>query len=193
MADAQNYTCYCCGAAVAIDSTNCSYCENPVRITTFQSVWNLPNPTVNKYLSSYQKASADEPNNSVPIAFCYLKLKLYDKALQYFENAMTENFDNSEIFFYAAICCLKGKKAFLAPRTDIDRSIEYIEAAKMIESRAIYDYLLAYIKYDYFKRKGYSINPNYEMDLNTAQTKGLALGDIEYLHEILTTPRPEEM
>jgi tetratricopeptide (TPR) repeat protein len=184
MADAQNYTCYCCGAAVAIDSTNCSYCENPVRITTFQSVWNLPNPTVNKYLSSYQKASADEQNNSEPIAFCYLKLKLHDKALQYFEKAMTENFDNSEIFFYAAICCLKGKKAFLAPRTDIDRSIEYIEAAKMIEPRAIYDY---------FKRKGYSINPNYEMELITAQTKGLALGDIEYLHEILTTPRPAEM
>lgn len=68
---------------------------------------------------------------------CYLKLKLYDKALSAFEKAMEDNFDNSETFFYAAICLLKGRKAFLLNRTEIDKAEEYINAAIMIEPRAV--------------------------------------------------------
>ena len=195
MPDTQNYTCHCCGATVAIDATECSYCKNPARITTFQSVWSLPNPTVNKYLASYQKDSAtgQDGDASAPIAFCYLKLKLYDKARLAFEKAMETNFDNSEVFFYAAACCLKGKKAFLTTRADIDKAIEYIEAAKMIEPRPIYDYLLSYIKYDFFSRKGYRVSPNYEEELNAARAKGLAAGDVEHLYEVLSVQRPTEL
>jgi tetratricopeptide (TPR) repeat protein len=194
MPDTQNYTCHCCGATVPIDAVECSYCENPVRITTFQSVWSLPNPTVNKYLSSYKKdaASGENGDATAPLAFCYLKLKLYDKARLAFEDAMAENFDNSEVFFYAAACCLKGKKAFLAPRPDIDQALEYVEAARMIEPRAIYDYLLAYIKQDFFSRKGYRINPGYEEELSAANAKGIAAGDVAHLFDVLAVQRPAQ-
>lgn len=50
---------------------------------------------------------------------CYLKLKLFDKALSAYEKAIEDNFDNSEIYFYAAICLLKGQKAFLVQRPTI--------------------------------------------------------------------------
>lgn len=56
---------------------------------------------------------------------CYLMLKLYDKALPAFEKAMEDNFDNSETFFYAAVCLLKGRKAFLLTRPEIDKIEEY--------------------------------------------------------------------
>jgi tetratricopeptide (TPR) repeat protein len=195
MSEVTNYTCHCCGASVAVDDRECSYCENPVRITTFESVWTLPSPVVNKYLSSYNKEATNgaSAEATTAIAFCYLKLKMYEKALLAFEDSMAENFDNSEVFFYAAVCRLKGKKAFLAPRADIDKAIEYTEAARMIEPRAIYDYLLAYIKTDFFQRKGFRINPDAQEELSSAQSKGLAAGDVEHLHSVLALQKPPQL
>ena len=110
-------------------------------------------PQVNKYAGEYKKALKDEPDDielNSSIAMCYLKLKLYDKALVAFEKAMEDNFDNSETFFYAAVCLLKGKKPFTYSRKIIDQVLEYINAALMIEERGLYYYFIAYIKYDYF-------------------------------------------
>lgn len=145
-----------CGAPTSTGETTCKYCHRPVIISTFNSVYSMPLPEVNKYAGAYRKALSENPdstelNNSV--AMCYLKLKLYDKAAEAFERAMEDNFDNSETFFYAAICRLKGKKAFLASRADIDKIEEYIQAALMIEPKGIYYYFWAYIKQDYFARK----------------------------------------
>ena len=106
-------------------------------------------PEVNKYAGSYRSALAKYPDNTElnnSIAMCYLKLKLYDKAQAAFAKAIEDNFDNSETYFYAAISLLRGKKAFLAKRTDIDKIEEYIQAALMIEPKGIYYYLFAYIK-----------------------------------------------
>ena len=71
-----------------------------------------------------------------------------------FDKALENNFDNSEAFFYAAICRLGGKKAFIIKdRSIINKIEEYIQAALMIEELGIYYYFWAYIKYDYYKRK----------------------------------------
>jgi len=193
MADSENYTCYSCGAAVAINTKNCEYCNNPVRITTFKNVWELPDPLVKKYIKSYEKDIDDNNNDDgaqTAIAFCFLKLKLYDKAIESFENALENSFDNSEVFFYYAVCQLKGKKAFLASRGYIDKAIEYLSAAIQIEDRAIYHYLLAYIKYDFFKRKGYNVSPDFSEELEKSQSIGLSEGDIEYLYSVLLIERP---
>jgi tetratricopeptide (TPR) repeat protein len=154
----------------------------------------MPIPMINQYANSYRQALAESPedreiNNS--IAMCYLKLKLYDKALSAFEKAMQENFDNSETFFYSAICLLKGKKAFLAQRTEIDKIEEYVNAALMIEPRGIYYYFLAYIKHDYFSRKFYNTTPTYQEALEIANNAGVSPHDIEQLYEILGVQRPE--
>ena len=124
-----------------------------------------------------------ELNNSV--AMCYLKLKLYDKATEAFERAMEDNFDNSETFFYAAICRLRGKKAFLAQRADIDKIEEYINAALMIEPKGIYYYFLAYIKYDFFERKYLNTSPNYQECVRMAYDLGTSDYDKKMLFNIL--------
>lgn len=183
-----------CGARVTTGQTECEWCHQPVIISTFNSVYSMPMPQVNKYAGAYRKALTENPddtglNNS--IAMCYLKLKLYDRALPAFEKAMEDNFDNSETFFYAAICLLKGKKAFLAPRTDIDKIQEYIEAALMIEARGIYYYFLAYIKYDYFSRKFFNTSPTYQEALTLAQQAGVSEFDIEQLFLILNVDKPD--
>lgn len=182
-----------CGARVTTGQTECEWCHQPVIISTFNSVYSMPMPQVNKYAGAYRKALAENPddtglNNS--IAMCYLKLKLYDKALPAFETAMEDNFDNSETFFYAAVCLLKGKKPFLTLRPEIDKIEEYLNAALMIEPRGIYYYFLAYIKYDYSNRKFFKTSPTYQEALQMAQQAGYSSYDAEQLFAILGTERP---
>lgn len=182
-----------CGARVSTGQTECEWCHSPIIISTFNSVYNMTPLQVNKYASSYRKSLAENPDNrelNNSIAMCYLKLKMYDKALQSFEKAMEDNFDNSETFFYAAVCLLGGKKAFLSQRPTIDKILEYINAAIMIEPRGIYFYFLAYIKYDYFSRKSFKTSPTYQEALATANEAGYSPYDVEQLYAILGVDRP---
>jgi tetratricopeptide (TPR) repeat protein len=156
----------------------------------------MPMPEVNKYAGTYRKALTENPDNqelNTSIAMCYLKLKLYDKALPSFEKALEDNFDNSETFFYAAICLLRGQKAFMAQRADIDKIVEYVNAALMIEPRGIYYYFLAYIKYDYFHRKYLNTAPNYQETLRTARDTGVSNNDVQQLFLILGVEVPASL
>jgi tetratricopeptide (TPR) repeat protein len=183
-----------CGAAVDTGQKTCSYCKQPVVISTFNSVYEMPMPLINQYASAYRQALAESPDNQElnnSIAMCYLKLKLYDKALASFEKAMEDNFDNSETFFYAAICLLGGKKAFLAQRPAIDKIEEYINAALMIEPRGVYHYFWAYIKHDYYSRKSFNTSPTFQEALAQANSAGVSPFDIEQLYGILGVPRPD--
>ena len=182
-----------CGARVSIDQKECVYCHKPVIISTFNSVYSMPMPEINKYAGAYKSALEENPDNTElnkSIAMCYLKLKLYDKALGAFEKAIEDNFDDSETYFYAATCLLKGKKAFLAHRSDIDKCIDYINAAISIEPRGIYYYFLAYVKYDFFERKYLNTTPDYTECLNLANEFGTPEADINMLFEILGVERP---
>ena len=182
-----------CGARVSTGQSECEWCHKPIIISTFNSVYSMPMPEVNKFAGAYRKALAENPDNQElnnSVAMCYLKLKLYDKALPAFEKAMEDNFDNSETFFYAAVCLLKGKKAFLAQRTDIDKAVEYINAALMIEPRGIYYYFLAYIKYDYFERKYLNTSPNYRECVNLSYEIGTSEFDKDMLFGVLGVTKP---
>jgi len=170
-----------CGAPVSTSHEICEYCSRPIVITSFSSVSSMTPLELNKYAASYRKTLAENPDNKEingSIAMCYLKLKLYDNAIKAFEKAVEDNFDNSETFYYAAIALLKGKKAFVAPRADIDKAVEYLNAALMIEPRGIFYYFLAYIKYDYFERKYLNISPNWQETLQTAIEAGVSSADI---------------
>lgn len=187
-------TCPGCGDRVTTDQQECKYCHKPIIISTFNSVYNMPLPEVNKYANEYRKALSDHPENkelNTSVAMCYLKLKLYDKATLAFEKAIEDNFDNSETFFYAAICLLKGNKAFLTPRPSIDKIEEYINAALMIEPKGIYYYFWSYIKYDYFSRKYFNTTPTYQEALQSAFDHGISEFDKEQLFSILSVSKPE--
>lgn len=182
-----------CGARVSTGQSECEWCHSPITIATFNSVYSMPMPQVNKFAGAYRKALAENPDNmelNNSVAMCYLKLKMYDKALEAFEKAMEDNFDNSETFFYAAVCLLEGKKAFVHPRPVIDKIMEYVNAALMIEPRGIYYYFLAYVKFDYFKRKFLKVTPDYTQVLAEAQQAGYSSEDARQLFSILGVERP---
>ena len=190
--------CPSCGGAVDTGQKTCKFCGNPVIISTFANVKDMPMDVIDKYADVYRKNLSVSPEHAVlnySLAMCYLKLKLYDKALGAFEKAMEDDFNNSEIFFYAAICLLKGKKAFLTPRNTIDKIEEYINAALMIEPKGIYYYFWSYIKYDYFNRKFYNTSPTYQEALEMADTAGVKVSsfDKDELFWILGVSRPETL
>ena len=192
-----NIKCPNCGAAVDTSQQTCQYCGQPVTISTFSSAYAMPAPQLNKYANAYRQALSESPDNqnlNSSLAIIYWRLKLYDKALALFEKAMEDNFDNSEIFFFAAICWLKGQKAFLAPRNAIDLAETYLNAAISIEPRGVYYYFQAYIKYDYFSRKSLITSPTYQQALAMANQSGVSQFDIDQLFaEMLCVAKPDAM
>jgi tetratricopeptide (TPR) repeat protein len=183
-----------CGARVSTEQQKCEYCSGPIIISTFENVASMSLPEVNKYAGAYRKALAENPDSrelNMSAAMCYLKLKLYDKAVPVLEKAMEDNFDNPEIFFYAAVSLLRGKKAFVTQRDDIDKILEYLNAAIMIEPKGIYRYMLAYIKYDYFHRKYLNISPNHIEEYEMANETGVSESEIQQLFAILGVDKPD--
>lgn len=183
--------CPSCGWPLEIGMTECP-AGHPVYIQTFNSINDLPLPTVKRCLQTYrgsQESAAGNPGINKSIAFCCLKLKLYDQAAAAIEKAIADNFDDSELYFYAAVTLLKGKKAFVAPRNVIDQISEYIEAALAIEPKGIYYYFAAYIKYDYFERKHFRTSPDYRHYLSRARG-GVSPADIVELFALLNVDNP---
>lgn len=193
MIDNTSVICYGCGATVHKNDRLCKFCGNPVLITTFNSIKSMNNALINKYIDSYNKSKADNINSHAALAFCYLRIKNYDKANIHFDESLNFDLDNHELFFYAAICKLNGKKAFLAPRDKIDKAIEYLQAAITLSPSPVYYYFLAYLKYDFFNRKCYKINPDYKEEKNNALIKGISDNDIENFYELLCVEKPDEM
>lgn len=184
-----------CGAPLDELQSECAFCHRPIVLKQSDAEALKP-PELNKHIMVYRKILAAAPdsreaNNS--IALCFLNLKMYDKALEAFEKCMEDNFDNSETFFYAAVCLLRGKKPFLCDRRTIDKILEYINAANMIEPRGLYYYYAAYVKQDYFARKHFAISPDFKGELATAQSYGYSPADVGHLFGLLGQPVPTDL
>lgn len=189
-------TCPGCGAPTARSDKSCNFCGIEVIITSFSNLNDLPLAQLNKYATAYKgmlDALPEDSEISSSLAMCYLKLKLYDKAQPAFDAAIEKNFNNPETYFYAAVCMLKGNKAFIAQRATIDRVEAYLNAALMIEPRAVFYYFQAYIKYDYYNRKYFLTSPTYSEAHQKALAVGLKEFEIEQLYTVLGVLRPSDL
>ena len=188
--------CPSCGAPVSINDRECSYCNRPILLSSFNSMDGMSATELNKYISSYRKELNDRPSDrrlNRAAALCYMKLKMYDKASEAFEKAIEDNLDDADSYFFAAISLLKGKKAFLAKRPEVDKAIEYLSATNMIAPKGIYAYFHAYIKYDYFARKSLNTVPDYRELLEEAQRLGVTDYDVKVLFDLLNVVRPTDL
>ena len=97
-----NLECPGCGRAININTKKCPQCFREIIISSFSNLNGFSALELNKHVKSYNNAIANCHNDKglyISLAFCYLKLKLYDKAITCFEKVMEDSFDNSEIFF----------------------------------------------------------------------------------------------
>lgn len=180
-----------CGASITTQTKKCDYCRSDIMIKSFRALSNMPLPQVNKYMASYRAAAAEHPNHNdvnTSIGMCYLKLKKYDQAIEAFEKAQAENFEDATPFFYAAVARLKGRKPFLCSRPEIDAIETDVNAALSIDPKAEQYYFLSYIGRDYFKRKSLKHSPAWEDLMNEAVNNGLSPADVEEFHAMTGTP-----
>ncbi len=180
-----------CGASVTTKTKECEFCFQEILVRSFKSLMSMPTPQINKYRTTYQSAASEHPENpqlNTSIGLCFLKLSKYDQALEYFEKAQPESFDDATPYFYAAVAQLKGRKPFLLNRTEIDKILENLNAAMEIAPSPEQMYFISYIKRDYFKRKFLKTSPTWEECMQEAVDNGLSPADVEEFHAMVGTP-----
>lgn len=121
----------------------------------------------------------------------FLNYKMYDKSISCLEKALLSDLSNPDIYFFLAIASLGGKRPFLVQKSKITEIEQYINTAIDIESKPIYLYLLAYIKYDFYFNKRLNSDPRYDYLLDLAAKKGLTQNDKKMLFGLLDMPIPE--
>lgn len=189
---AVSLSCPSCGAAVSVDAKKCEYCNSPLVLSEFNSLWGMEKEYAQKYLNSYSSAvTGDNPAISFSAGMCCLKLRLFNKAYGYFDKAISLNLNNCEAYFFAAITLLNGKKPFLSNRETIDKIEQNIKAAIAIEPRGIFYYFWAYIKYDYFERKFLKTSPNHIECFNTAKEHNVTNADKKMVFDIIGIEKPD--
>jgi tetratricopeptide (TPR) repeat protein len=177
--------CSGCGGALSPSEHFCKFCGNAVVVSSFNSIYAATSGDVLKLARSLDTDLAANPSNdakaqiNATLAFCYLKLRRYEEALSKFKTSVEENFDNPEPHFYASVCQLRGKKAFLASLADIKLAIEYINSALMIERRGIFHYFLAYIKHDFHARRCLRVSPDWKEELAFAHSAAPSVSQVE--------------
>ncbi|MCF0196409.1 MAG: tetratricopeptide repeat protein, partial [Bacteroidaceae bacterium] len=178
-------------ASITTRTRTCEYCQSEILVKSFNSLTAMPLPQVNKYMATYKAAAAEHPEHqgvSTSIGLCLLKLKKYDQAIEVFEKAQLDNFDDATPYFYAAVARLKGRKPFLCARPEIDKMEEDLNAALSIGRSAEQLYFLSYIGRDYFRRKFLRHEPAWEGLMDEAVGEGLSPSDVEAFHAMVGTP-----
>lgn len=179
----KTYKCPNCGGSVTLDSNNCTYCRQPIYITTLSSIRELSDDMIKKYINNIDN---DNELLIMTKGICYLKLKLYEKARECFNKCLELNIDNSEVYFLYAVSLLNGTKPFLSTHDIIDEVEKYLNNAISLENKGIYYYLMSYIKVDYYNRKHLKSEPDYLYYLTKANNNGVSLEDKKLLFEILS-------
>lgn len=185
-------TCHCCGAAVEASAEVCRYCENPVRISSLRSTASLSAPLLLQYLGNYQTGSGGQ-SAQLSIGVIFLRLGQLQKARACFDAAIQSDPVNSEAYFNRAISTLERRKPFLCARPVIDDALRDLDSAFQLEQRPIFKYLSALIKYDYFYRKGFRIDPDFGADGQIALRGGISTDEVQVLANVVNIEVPSEL
>ncbi len=182
-----------CGAAVDSDRKECEFCGSRLVVTSFSDICGMSSPGVSRYMGSLKAALREMPRDAslnTAAALCCLRLKQYDEAAAAFERVIGLGCTDPEVYFWAAATQLKGKKAFLTPRTGVEKAMAFLNAAIALEPRGVFWLFLAYLQYDYFERKYLNASPGSWICLEQARRYGVPSADRKLLFEVLGVSDP---
>lgn len=123
----------------------------------------------------------------------FLKLGLYPQALAACEALIMEDPMNADACYCAAVALLGGKRPFLLDRATIQKAEQYLNVAVAGDNLAVYHYLMAYLKLDYYSRKMLRTLPDYTFHLEQAHAMNIKQEEIDELFTLLRVARPAEM
>lgn len=175
----------------AIPGTNiCEFCGKELFITTFNPLFNMNIPDVQRYMNSYSSGGFGETNEQkakrlMALGLCQLKMKLFDRASQNFSETVNIAYDCAEAYYYAAVCVFKGARPFLSNIRSVQKAEELINAALSIQCKGIYYLFAAFIKKDFYERKCFKSAPSSRELLAEANRYGVPAGDKSVLEALL--------
>ena len=137
--------------------------------------------------------NASVADNALTTVARFLNYGMYPQAVDSAMKAMQTDMSNAEVYYYAAIAMLGGKRPFLVDRGSIKKAEEYLNVALSIEPKGLYAYLLAYIKLDYYEKKMLRSIPDHRRLLADAVVMGITEPEIAALFKLLRTERPAEL
>lgn len=177
-----------CGHPLKSDEVRCEYCGRPIEISSFSETESLSIEDLKKHILLYNTIIGQDERNATANfskGICFLKLKLYDNALDCFNKAIEADFSFEKAYLYAAVATMKGNTPFVLSRTQINQAEAFLNDAISFNGKGIYFYLAAFIRYDYHNRKSFFIKPDYKDYLLKAIDSGVSKKDIESLFTIL--------
>lgn len=186
-------SCRCCGSTVQATATRCEYCGNPIRITTLRSASELSKPVLMKYLHNYEAARSHDESSPIALGIIALQLGQFNLAKNRFDEVIKADPSHAEAYFYRAIAVLQNKKPFMCPRPVIDEALRDLDSAYLIEQQAIYKYFSALIRFDYFHRKKFRVEPHFMEEFKCAQSTGIGSGDLDLLLTVINIEVPSEL
>lgn len=185
-----------CGDGIDIGQTICESCRQPVRITSLKTLSTIDNGSLIRRTMNYKRIVEENPSSldeQLSLSLVFLKLGRFKDANESFVKCLQLDPTNSELYYYAALSLLDGKKAFLNSRKTIDEILGLMDAAITLENKGIYYYFISYIKYDFFFRKHLRIEPDYRDTFVFSQEVGVSENDIFEMYEILKIDRPDSL
>lgn len=183
--------CPTCGGRVSATEKICEYCGNAVALDYSINFATIDSAKLGKHISQYESIDGDFEEKDQTLALCYIRLKQYKKAIAVLDNAINNGPQNPDFYFLKAISLLQGQKPFNVHLSDIKDALNNLNSAVMIENKGIFRFTMAYIKYDFYKRKFLRISPSYEDELKLAKANGFALYDLQKLQGLLIHQIPE--
>lgn len=136
------------------------------------------------------RPAAPSADSTLTAAIRFLNYGMYPQATAGITQAMQTDVSNPDVYFYAAVALLGGKRPFLVDRASIKRAEEYLNVAISIGEKPLYSLLLAYIKLDYYEKKMLRSVPDHRSLLAEARKRGITAAETEQLFKLLRTERP---
>lgn len=162
----QSLKCPNCSAPIKLDSNTCDFCGYDYIIPNLSGLIGFKPTTINKYIAFYKNQLNDKPNDplvNLALGICYLDLGLSEFAQKYIKKAIDITPENSDTYYYYAMSLLKGEKIKLAKISEIKEVEKFLEAAiKLYPSKYVYYYFQIIIKYEFYHRNGFKIEPSIE-------------------------------
>lgn len=183
--------CSNCGESLSESMATCPSCDQPVVIRKVSSLLGLTMPELRARSQLMDIESLRDCGDPLSVdadftsGCCLLRLKMFEQAIARFDKAVAADPCNADALFCAAIAALKGRRPFLVPLADIRKAQECLVAAAMVEDRAVFHYLLAYIKQDFYARRFLRIEPDWRQELQTALTFGITNDEKEELFKLV--------
>ena len=94
-----------------------------------------------------------DPERCVSNGVRLLRSGQHSQALSLFQEALSSDADQADVYYLTAIAALEGKKAALASLEQVRRSEQLLAGALTLGDRGICHYFLAYLARSYYERK----------------------------------------